>query len=73
MNLGLTDRVIRLLGGLTLVVIDFTASGDWELAFLAFGAWSVLTSVFGWCPFYRIGGINTCPLNYLPTEDEANL
>jgi len=47
MNLGITDRIIRLLGGLTLVIIDFTASGVWELAFLAFGAWSVLTSVFG--------------------------
>ena len=51
MNLGTTDRTIRLLGGLSIVVIDFLASGDWELAFLAVGAWSVLTSAFGWCPF----------------------
>ena len=63
MNLGTTDRTIRLLGGLSIVVIDFLASGDWELAFLAVGAWSALTSAFGWCPFYRIGGINTCPLS----------
>jgi hypothetical protein len=69
MNLGFTDRLIRLFGGLTIVVIDFTASGQWELAFLAFGAWSVLTSAFGWCPFYRLGGINTCPTNITVPKD----
>ena len=69
MNVGSYDRLIRLIGGLTIVIIDFIASGDLELAFVALGGWSVLTSAFGWCPFYRIGGINTCPVNYLPSED----
>jgi hypothetical protein len=61
-NLGGADRLIRLFGGLSIVIIDFIASGDLELALLALSAWGVLTSAFGWCPFYRVGGINTCPI-----------
>ena len=62
MNVGSYDRLIRLIGGLIIVIIDFIATGDLELAFVALGVWSVLTSAFGWCPFYRIGGISTCPI-----------
>tara|TARA_R110001592_G_scaffold320742_3_gene598971 strand:+ start:3016 stop:3216 length:201 start_codon:yes stop_codon:yes gene_type:complete len=64
MNVGFQDRVVRGVGGIIIVIIDFVASGDFEVAFLALGAWSVLTSTFGWCPFYRVGGINTCPLQH---------
>lgn len=69
MNVGRNDRIIRLLGGIAIVTIDFIASGDLELALLAMSAWGVLTSTFGWCPFYRFGGINTCALNTTPIED----
>lgn len=65
MNVGAYDRFIRLIGGLIIVAIDFIASGDLEIAFVALGVWSVLTSAFGWCPFYRITGINTCPINQI--------
>jgi len=47
MNLGFTDRIIRLMAGITLLIIDFIASSDWELALLGWGAWGVLTSAFG--------------------------
>ena len=63
MNVGFQDRVVRGVGGIIIVIIDFVASGDFEVAFLALGAWSVITSALGWCPFYRVGGINTCPVN----------
>ena len=53
MNLGLNDRVIRLVSGLGLVTFDYLASSNWELILLIFGAWGVLTSAFGFCPFYR--------------------
>lgn len=65
MNVGASDRLIRLIGGLVIVVIDFIASGDLEIAFVALGVWGVLTSAFGWCPFYRIGGISTCPITQM--------
>ena len=51
MNVGGFDRILRLGGGLGLLIIDFIASGDLELALLLVSAWSVLTSAFGWCPF----------------------
>lgn len=62
MNIGITDRLVRLIGGLVIVIIDFIASGDLELAFVALGVWSVLTSAFGWCPFYKMLKINTCSI-----------
>lgn len=73
MNLGNPDRVIRLLSGLGLVTFDYLASANWEVIFLAVGAWSVLTSVFGFCPFYRIAGYNSCPTNFQYVEDSDNL
>ena len=64
MNIGMVDRVIRMFAGIGIVVFDYLASPMWELVFLAVGLWSVLTSVFGWCPFYRVLGYNTCPTNF---------
>tara|TARA_Y100000992_G_scaffold282660_1_gene231351 strand:- start:2133 stop:2342 length:210 start_codon:yes stop_codon:yes gene_type:complete len=69
MNVGIYDRIVRLGGGLGLLAIDFIASGDLELALLVVSAWSVLTSAFGWCPFYRLGGINTCAINLSSPEE----
>ena len=69
MNVGIYDRIVRLGGGLGLLAIDFIASGDLELALMVVSVWGVLTSAFGWCPFYRLGGINTCAIN-LPSPEE---
>ena len=69
MNVGIYDRILRLGGGLGLLAIDFIASGDLELALMVVSVWCVLTSAFGWCPFYRLGGINTCAIN-LPSPEE---
>ena len=62
MNVGFKDRIFRGFGGITLLIIDFIASGEWAWVFLIMGAWSVITSAFGWCPFYRLGGVNTCAI-----------
>ena len=35
MNVGVYDRVVRLLGGLGLLAIDFIASGDLEVALVS--------------------------------------
>ena len=64
MNLGLNDRVIRLISGLGLVTFDYLATANWELVLLLFGTWGVLTSAFGFCPFYRVMGYNTCPTSF---------
>lgn len=64
MNIGILDRLTRLSAGLGIVAFDYLASASWEILFLIVGAWSVLTSVFGWCPFYRVLGYNTCPTSF---------
>ncbi|MAS31672.1 MAG: hypothetical protein CMA39_02100, partial [Euryarchaeota archaeon] len=41
-----------------------------EFIFLVFGVWSVTTSVFGWCPFYKVFGVNTCPASFKVKQEE---
>ena len=71
MNIGIFDRAVRLLSGLGVVLFDYVSSASWEIIFLLFGTWSVLTSVFGWCPFYKVFGVNTCPTTF-NINQEAN-
>jgi|TARA_B110000196_G_C21131564_1_gene658734 hypothetical protein len=61
MNLGTGDRIIRLIGGFGFVMLDYFSNAQWEMILLFIGLWSVLTSAFGYCPFYRLTGISTCP------------
>ncbi len=63
MNVGIMDRAARMLGGLGLLAVDFLAGSEWELLLLVVGIWGVLTSTFGWCPFYKLTGVNTCPID----------
>tara|TARA_B100000609_G_C17189041_1_gene421381 strand:- start:928 stop:1161 length:234 start_codon:yes stop_codon:yes gene_type:complete len=72
LNIGVFDRVLRLFAGLGVVLFDYIASSTWEIIFLVFGIWSVTTSVFGWCPFYKVFGVNTCPASFRMKQD-ANI
>ena len=47
MNLGLGDRIVRLIGGCGVVVFDYFSSAQWEIIFLIVGLWTVGTSVVG--------------------------
>ena len=71
MNIGVVDRILRLLAGLGVVLFDYISNSTWELVFLIFGVWTVTTSVFGWCPFYRIFGANTCPASFQMKQNES--
>ena len=72
MNIGIFDRAVRLLTGLGVVLFDYVSSANWEVIFLLFGTWSVLTSVFGWCPFYRVFGVNTCPTTFSLNQESTS-
>ena len=61
MNLSNADRGIRLVSGASLLTFDYLASSSWEIVFLVLGLWGLVSSVFGFCPFYSIMGFNTCP------------
>lgn len=65
-NVGSTDRIIRGLAGVALLVWAFiiggwTATGlEWVAVIV--GAVLLLTSLVGFCPLYRVLGMNTCGL-----------
>ncbi|MDA9254658.1 DUF2892 domain-containing protein [Candidatus Poseidoniaceae archaeon] len=62
MNLSLTDRLIRLSAGFSMVAVDYAANLNWDILLLIVGVWGVLTSAFGFCPFYKLRGHSTCPI-----------
>lgn len=62
MNLGLNDRIVRVVAGLSMVLFDYAADVNWDVVLLFIGCWSVLTSAFGFCPFYKLLGHSTCPI-----------
>lgn len=56
-NMGTIDRVLRLVVGLVLLYLAFTgAIGLWGYI----GIVPVVTALVGFCPLYRIIGIQTC-------------
>lgn len=59
-NVGMLDRVIRVIAGLVLAVAGlwvFGAIGGYVLALI--GVVLVLTGLMGFCPLYRLLGIDT--------------
>lgn len=65
-NLGTSDRVLRLVLGIVLLVIPFVGgialfeAGIVTLASFVAGAVLVATSAMRFCPLYRIFGKRTC-------------
>jgi hypothetical protein len=59
-NMGTTDRWIRVVLGIVLVLIGiFATSGVWSGALYAIGAILLITSLIGTCPLYMPFGIST--------------
>lgn len=56
LNVGNIDRAIRLIGGLTLVLLAATGRiGPWGYV----GVIPLVTGAFAWCPLYRLLGVTT--------------
>ena len=62
-NVGSTDRIIRVIVGLALLVWFFVdqGTGFWHYAKLI-GIVPLLTAAMGSCPLYSILGLSTCPM-----------
>jgi Protein of unknown function (DUF2892) len=57
MNVGTTDRTIRILIGLTLIGLTLAGTiGAWGWV----GLLPIITGTLGWCPAYLPFGISTC-------------
>lgn len=61
-NLGKTDRIIRLLLGALLIAlyVSGTVTGTWGIILLVIASVSLLTGLFRFCPLYSLFGIQTC-------------
>ena len=63
LNMGTTDRVIRLIIAAIIGILYYYSviTGTRGIILLVFAGVFVLTSVFGFCPLYRLFGIDSCP------------
>lgn len=56
-NVGGIDRILRIVAGLVLIALAVTGTvGMWGYI----GAVPLLSALIGWCPAYRLLGVNTC-------------
>jgi len=58
LNVGSTDKVIRVIIGLGLLSLMFVLKGDIRWVGLI-GVVPILTALTGWCPGYAIFGLKT--------------
>jgi hypothetical protein len=69
-NIGSTDRMLRFIAGLALLVLPFLpfangllgGMGAWKFAIAAIGGVLLATATFRFCPAYRLLGIRTCKI-----------
>lgn len=63
-NMGNSDRIIRLLLAAAFAILYFTGTvtGTPGIILLALGGVFILTSLVGFCPLYKLVGLNTCPV-----------
>jgi hypothetical protein len=60
MNVGMIDRIVRLVIGIALIVIGILMLKDvWMWVLVVVGAIIAITGLIGWCGLYTICGANT--------------
>lgn len=60
MNVGLLDRIIRIVLGVALIALAyFGIIGAWGYI----GVVPLLTGLIKWCPLYTLLGVQTCPVH----------
>ena len=62
-NVGGIDKILRIVVGLALLAFAFLAPASITWSWIGYvGVVPLLTGVFGFCPFYPLLGLNTCPM-----------
>lgn len=59
-NVGGIDRILRIVAGLALLTLFFTAEGTLKYVGLV-GVVPLLTGLARFCPLYTLLGLSTCP------------
>lgn len=61
-NVGGIDKLLRILAGIVLLALTFVLKdegGLWMWGLI--GIVPLATGLMGWCPFYPLLGLNSCP------------
>ena len=68
--MGTTDRLIRLMAAAAIFVLFLLdmITGTWGVVLLVLGSILALTSITGFCPLYKLLGINTMGKHMKPIE-----
>ncbi len=63
-NLGGTDKIMRLVVAVVIVILYFTEIiyGIFGIVMLVVAGILLLTSLVNFCPLYSLLGMNTCPV-----------
>jgi hypothetical protein len=60
-NIGIIDRILRIIVGLALIAAALGLYGPaYQTAWAWIGVIPLLTALAGWCPLYTVLGIRTC-------------
>jgi len=61
-NMGIVDRTVRSLIAVVIISLSFSGiiHGPLGIALLAISVVFLLTSLFAFCPLYKLFGIHTC-------------
>ncbi|MCW9013315.1 MAG: DUF2892 domain-containing protein [Gammaproteobacteria bacterium] len=59
-NVGGIDKVLRIIVGLALIAIVFVGP---QTPWGWIGLVPLVTGLFGFCPAYKLFGLNTCPIS----------
>ncbi len=59
-NVGVIDRIIRIVLGIIFIILGFSTSGTLAIIFDVIGVILLLTAIIGFCILYVPFGINTC-------------
>ena len=61
-NVGIIDRVVRIMVAILIIGLYFTQiiSGTLAIVLLVLSGVLILTTLIGFCPLYYLFGINTC-------------
>ena len=61
-NVGNTDKVVRAVLGVVAAVLAFVVgiTSVWGIVLAVIAVLALVTAAVGFCPLYRLFGVNTC-------------
>jgi len=65
-NIGKTDKIIRYIIGVVIIVLGIYYQSWWGLLAII----PIATALTSFCGIYKIFGISTCPIDVSPTQTQ---